>query len=229
MGLAVEVGYLADLLANDAEGADWFRRDIARLNDYLASVGREPHREPEECELFSCDMYGYSGLHYLRRIAAHLDLHDSVPPPGDQEASNDKVTQEYYRHAEQPAPGPLGRLFRRPPRRRTFDHLLLHSDAEGYYLPQEFSAVLLPPASFQIPGGMIGSSASLLDECQRLAAALQLPLDTDPEADEVWEACDSQGEGDTQWQRYGIESFVCLRLYNACKCSLKQQAAIVFC
>jgi hypothetical protein len=39
VGLAVEVGYLADLLANDEEGAGSFREDLNRLNDYLASVG----------------------------------------------------------------------------------------------------------------------------------------------------------------------------------------------
>jgi hypothetical protein len=207
MGLAVEVGYLADLLANDEEGAQSFQDDMARLNDYLASVRLPSHREPEQCEVFSWDMYGYSGIHYLRRIAAHLDLRGVLPPPGGQDASKDEVMDEYYRLADQQAPGRFGSLFRRTRRPRTFDHLLLHSDAEGYYLPQDFPSVLFPPDSFQIPGGMIGSSARLLEECKSLAAALHLPLDLDPEAEEVWEACAWQGQGDRQWRRYGIESF----------------------
>jgi hypothetical protein len=72
-------------------------------------------------------------------------------------------------------------------------------------------------------------SQRLLDECRRLAVALQLPLDLDPESEEVWKASETQGRGDVQWQRYGIESLVCLRLYKACEHSLERQAAIVFC
>jgi len=229
MGLAVEVGYLADLLANDEEGAESFRQDLGRLNDYLASIGLPPHNEPENCEVCSYDIYGYSGIHYLRRVAAYLDLRGILPPPGGQDASEDKVMEEYYQLAGQQKTGLLGRFFRRAPRPRTFDHLLLHSDAEGYYLPQEFPSVLFPSESFEIPGGMIGSSWRLRDECERLAAALQLPLGLDPEAEEVWQASASQGQGDLQWQRYGIESFVCLRMYHACERSLERQAAIVFC
>ena len=81
MGLCVEVGHLASLLANDQEGADWFQANLARLNVFLASIDRPPHSEPKECELLSYDMYGYSGLHYLRRIAAHLDLRGALPAP----------------------------------------------------------------------------------------------------------------------------------------------------
>src|SRR5262249_49437393 len=156
-------------------------------------------------------------IHYLRRVAAHLDLRGILPPPGEQDASDDKVVEEYYQLATQPGPGLWGRLFRRAARARTFDHLLMHGDAEGYYLPQDFPSVLFPPESLQIPGGMIGSSARLLDECKRLAAALQLPLDLDPEGEEVWKASESQSVGDAQWKRYGIESLTCLGLYHACE------------
>lgn len=229
MGLAIEVGYLADLLGNDAEGADQFRDDMARLNEYLESAGLPPHHEPEMCEVFSCDMYGYSGIHYLRRVAAHLDLIGKLPSPGGEDASKDDVMEQYYRLARQSRPGLLQKLLGRAPRRGTFDHLLVHSDAEGYYLPQDFSSVLFPPPGFEIPGSMIGSSVRLLDECKRLALALQLPLGLDPESEEVWKATESQGRGDLLWQRYGIESFVCLRLYTACERSIRQKAAVVFC
>jgi len=230
MGLAVEVGYLADLLGNDEEGAQAFREELAKLNDYLASLGLAPHHEPEKCDVFSCEMYGYSGIHYLRRVAAHLDLRGVLPSPGGEDASKDDVMEEYYKVAgREDQSGILGRLFRRAPRRRTFDHLLLHSDAEGYYLPRDFSSVLFPPEKFHIPGGMVGSSARLFDECKRLAQALQVPLELDADAEAVWEATQSQGKGNVPWQRYGIESFVCLRLYRACERSLENQAAIVFC
>jgi hypothetical protein len=231
MGLSVSVGFLTDLLANDEdeEGAESFREDISRLNEYLASLGLAPHHEPEHCEVFSCDMYGYSEIDYLRRVAAHLDLREMLPPPGGQDCSEDAVMAEYFRLAGERKGGVLGKLFRRPPRVRTFDHLLLHSDAEGYYLPLDFPSVLFPPENFQIAGGIVGSAARLQEECKRLAAALQLPLDLDPEAEELWQATQSQGEGDLHWQRYGIESYVCLGLYAACQHSLKEGAAIVFC
>jgi hypothetical protein len=230
MGLALEVGYLADLLQNDAEGAAWFRKILERLQPYLTSIGLSQHHEPEQCDVFSCDMYGCSGLHYLRRIAAHLDLSGKLPPPGDKDASKDPVLQKYYQLGESKPSGFLKRLFQRPAtQKRTFDHLIFHSDAEGYYLPQDFPAVLFPPASIEIPGGMIGSSIRLLDECTRLAKALGLSLDLDPEAEEVWNACESQGTCATQWQHYGIESFTCLRLHAAAQHSIKTGAAIVFC
>ena len=138
MGLDLEVGYLADLLANDEVGAEWFRDNLINLNAFLGSVGLAPHVEPEECDLFSCQMYGYSGLHYLRRIAAHLDLQGILPPPGGEDASKDEVMAEYYRLADQSDPGFFGRMLGSTPRARTFDHLMLHSDAEGYYLPPGF-------------------------------------------------------------------------------------------
>lgn len=229
MGLNLSVGYLADLTENDEEGAEAFREDLGRLNKFLAKAGLAAHREPEQCEGFSCDMYGYSGLHYLRRIAAHLDLRGELPIPGGKDASKDPVMDEYYQLATNEKPGFLSRIFGPKARPRTFDHLLLHSDAEGYYLPQDFSSVLFPLESDRIPGGMIGSSQRLLNECKRLADTLQLPLDIDPESEKVWEATDSQGEGETVWERYGVESFTCLRLIAAAEHSIRTGAAIVFC
>jgi hypothetical protein len=229
MGLSLAVGYLADLIGNDEEGAQGFRDELARLNHFLATVGIAAHEEPEECKGFSCQMHGYSGLHYLRRIAAHLDLRGVLPPPGAEDSPSDKVLEQYYRLAEQGQRGFWSRLFPGTSPARTFDHLILHSDAEGFYLPREFSSVLSPDDDFQIPGGNVGSSFRLKEECIRLAAALELPLELDPEAEEVWEAADSQGTGDNLWERYGIESFGCLRLYTACQHSLKHGAAIVFC
>ena len=229
MGLALEVGYLADLLKNDADGANWFRTKMELINAYLTQVGLSAHNEPEECKTFSCDMFGYSGLHYLRRIAAHLDLKGSLPAPGNEKASHDPVLQEYYRLLDGNRRGFISRLFAKAPPKRTFDHLIIHSDAEGYYLPQDFPNVLFPPKHVEAPGGMIGSSVRLFDECSRLAIALELPLDLDIEADELWQAAESQGSGEKTWQRYGVESFTCLRLRAAAQHSMQTGAAIVFC
>jgi len=228
MGLSIEVGILADLLENDEEGAQSFIEEMNKLNPFLVSCGLRAHTEPEQCPVFSADMLGYSGLHYLRRIAPHLNLRGSLPAPGGDDAAHDPILDEYYQLLNAPRPGLFGALIGRKQVRREYDHLIVHSDAEGYYLPQDFPEVLFPPEELEIPGGMIGSSPRLLDETRRLAQAIELPLDMDPEADELWKAAETQGEGDALWQRYGVESFTCLRLYHAARHSIEHSAALVF-
>ncbi len=228
MGLALVVGILADLIEKDGESAEHFRTEFECLNRFLASQGLPAHREPESCALWSSEMYGYSGLHYLRRIAAHLDIEGKLPPPGDEQASKDPVLQRYYDAFDRPQPSPLGRWFVGTTTKRAFDHLIIHSDSEGYYIPQDFPSVLVPGPNFPVAGGMVGSSQRLFQECQRLAEALGLPLDIDPESDEMWLAPESQGKGDVQWKRYGVESFTCLRLYHAARNSIQTNAAVVF-
>lgn len=229
MGLNLEVGILADLIESDEEGAEHYRSEFKTLSGFLVSQGLSEHREPESCAVWSSDMYGYSGLHYLRRIAAYLDIKGQLPPPGDDKASNDPVLKRYYEAFDRPRPSVLDRFFGGTIEKRTFDHLVIHSDAEGYYIPQDFPAVLIPGQDFRVSGEMVGSSHRLLAECERLADALELPLNMNPDSEEIWAATESQGEGDLQWKRYGIESFTCLRLYVAAQHSIQTNAAIVFC
>jgi hypothetical protein len=91
----------------------------------------------------------------------------------------------------------------------------------------EFSNVIFPDPKLKVAGEMIGSAHCLLRECKRLADALAIPHGIDPESDELWEAADSQGEGDG-WHRYGVESFTCVRLSHACEASIRSGAALVF-
>jgi hypothetical protein len=55
-----------------------------------------------------------------------------------------------------------------------------------------------------------------------------LPDDIGEESEELWSAVKSQGQGDIQWKRYGIESFSCVRLKTAAQQSIETGAAIVF-
>ena len=71
MGLGLEVGILADLRENDEEGYEYFRSQLDALNSCLQQANIPDHAEPEDCEVWSGEMFGYSGLHYLRRFAAH--------------------------------------------------------------------------------------------------------------------------------------------------------------
>lgn len=75
---------------------------------------------------------------------------------------------------------------------------------------------------------MLGSTPRLLAELERLAGELGVPEHLHSQSEELWEAADSQGEGDTRWERYGIESYSCVVLRGACRKSLALGAAIVF-
>ncbi|MFG3093927.1 hypothetical protein [Streptomyces sp. NPDC048202] len=106
-----------------------------------------------------------------------------------------------------------------------FDHLVHHSDCEGYYVPIEFDHVIVDKA---VPGGYLGSSVRLLAETRRLAEALGLPEDLDPDSEEVFDAADADEPTAEGWQRYGVESYVCLQLLRAARLSVSTGAAIAF-
>ena len=229
MGLALGVGFLGDLRKNDPEGFDAFVSYFNDVNALLAESGLPPHTEPTEVSSWDAEMYGYSGLHYLRRLAAYVDSGVELPGPGGQDSSKDPRLEAYFNDVTGERGGVLKSLFRKRPQfKREFDHLIVHSDAEGFYLPINFPHVLFASDEHQIPGGMVGSTPSLLAECDRLARVLGIPSELTKDADELWEAADSQGEGATLWEQYGVESFTCVALREACAVSMKSGAAIVF-
>lgn len=229
MGLDVAVGMLADLGQNDPEGLQSLEVHFESVNEVLAAAGLPRHVEPVDCEPWGRQMYGYSGLHYLRRLAAYLDAGLPLPSPGDRSCADDPVLMAYYDNVTGKRPSLLKRLFHSPPRfARGFDHLILHSDSEGFYLPQDFPQVLVADDE-SLPGGMLGSAPRLLTELDRLASLLGLPDHLDADSDALWDAAEGQGEGDEGWQRYGIESFSCVVLREACRKSVASGAAIVFC
>lgn len=230
MGLSLEVGILADLREHDPEGADVFQGIFDDVGKLLQKNKLPSHVEPLTCEVWSAQMYGYSGLHYLRRIAAHLDAGLPMPPPGDPDSSKDPVLQAYFQEVVGEGPGLLMRLLKGLPRfSRSFDHLIVHSDAEGFYLPLDFPKVILDADDKQLPGGMLGSVPRLMEELDRLSAALGVPDHLHEQSEELWAAADAQGMGPETWQQYGIESFSCVVLREACRKSMKSGAALVFC
>jgi hypothetical protein len=230
LGLTLVVGALADMLDQDAEFAGRLESQFVAVNKALSAAGLPPHAEPRTLppeRRWSGDMYGYSGLHYLRRIAAYVAAGRSLPRPGDDGASDDPVLDAYFAVAEGRAPSLFGRMLGRPRPARAFDHLILHSDAEGYYLPIEFREVVFPDPDLEVDGAMIGSSMMLLRECARLATVLAIPPDVVPESDELVEAAESQGQGEG-WRRYGQEVYACVQLREAARRSVESGAAIVF-
>ena len=224
MGLDICVGIPAEVRESDPEYLDYFERQMETVNGVLEAFGLPEHKEPPDIEderAVECEMYGYTGLHCLRRLAAHLALKGELPPPGDDEAASDPVLNDYYKIFD--ANFARGNATGIP-----FQHLIVHSDAEGFYLPVEFEDVLIPDASLEIAGGMIGSSHALLRECRELAQALELPGDLAADVEALWAAAETQGEGETKWERYGVESFTCFNLIRACEASVETGAAVVF-
>ena len=218
MGLALEVGVLADLKGTDDEESvsTLHNEQFEIINKALRADGLGEHIEPQEpSETFSCGMFGYSGLHYPRRIAAHLALGKPIPPPGDQHADKDPLLYgEYWQRFE-------------AGERLKFQHLIVHNDAEGYYVPVDFERPR-DLTEFQLTGGWGGSTQRLHAECNDLARALNMPVEMDHESDEIWDLLKTQGQGQLRWQQYGIETFTCLRLLAASEVSLRAGAAIVF-
>lgn len=213
MGLSMVVGILAD---SDDESADLVRADFAVIRELLDRTGAGPWDEPElnEEDVDWFEMWGYSGLHTVRRLAAHLAENARLPEPlNGRDATDDPLLGNAY--ADVP-----------DDRAHPFAHLIHHSDCEGYYVPSDFEQVIVDE---RLAGGFLGSSVRLLTETQAVAAALGLPEDLNPESDEVFEAADSETPAGDGWQRYGVESFVCLRLIHAAKHSIKTGAAIAFC
>jgi hypothetical protein len=228
MGLALEVGILVDLEEHDPEGRAFYEASFAATNELLRAAGLPPHDEPTDCEVWSAEMFGYSGLHYLRRVAVHLDAGNDLPQPGAEETLDDPLIERHLDDYLGKGTGLLGRLSRKRPRfARGFDHLLVHSDTEGFYLPQDFDQVLIDPEQ-HVPGGMLGSTPRLLAELDRLASRLEIPDALDAESDALWQAAESQGEGDAVWERFGMESYACVVLREGCRRSLATGAALVF-
>lgn len=228
MGLALEVGILADLLEADPEGAEFFLTAFSAVNELLAARGLRPHEEPHDCPVWSADMHGYSGIHRLRRIAAYVDAGKPIPTPGGIDAAKDPVLEAYY--GQDPAARGFLSLLRRGQRfAHRFDHLIHHSDAEGLYLPVDFGQVIHTD-SRSIPGGMIGSVPRLKAELTHLAGVLSIPTGLRANARALEDVVvDPQPDAEEVWCRYGVETYCCLTLAEGCEQSLRTGAAIVFC
>jgi hypothetical protein len=232
MGLALEVGILAD--QKDADGELYDEESYADtvacfedINKALRANGLSEHVEPAEVtETFSCSMFGYSGLHFLRRIAVHRALGKPTPAPGRQEIDYTARLEEYCRRFNAGENIP-------------FQHLIMHSDAEGYYIPIDFERVIASPA---LIGEFLGSTQRLQAECRELAHLLSIPVTMDCQSEGLFEAASAQFHprpwrlwpwkvvrDDQMWKEYAVETHACLCLLAASGVSLRTGAAIEFC
>lgn len=208
------VGALVD--AEDDDYTEMVRADFVAISELLARAGAPQWTEPDldGDEGAEFEVWGYSGLHTIRRLAVHLAADGRLPEPLDrtQQATDDPLLSQVYEAAPSDHPGP-------------FDHLVHHSDCEGYYVPVDFAHVIVDKKA---PGRSLGSSVRLLAETRRLAEALGLPEHLDPDSEEVSDALDAEDPAAEGWQRYHVESYVCLQLLRAAKLSVSTGAAIAF-
>ncbi|HLU09248.1 MAG TPA: hypothetical protein VK003_06245 [Oceanobacillus sp.] len=227
MALTLTVGILPHVRRYNPERLSYYFEQFAAINHALLERGFPEHEEPEEIEDWSVEMYGHSGLHTLRRVAAHLWAGKGVPEPakrgpaGVPDASTDPVLGEYYDEVRSWLEAGVARY------RMAYEHLILHSDDRGYYLPMRFSQVIFASPTLNVAGSMIGSAQVLIDECRQLLGALGVPPMLDYESDAVREAVNNPGRG-IGWERYGIEVESCLKLMAACQRSLETGAVVVF-
>ena len=98
MGLALETGILSDLKTHDHEGFEMYRSEFEKVYKVLRNENvLTSYAEPEnlkESEIWSCSMYGYSGIHYLRRLAAHLWDNQDIIIPGNEDSSEDEILEK---------------------------------------------------------------------------------------------------------------------------------------
>ena len=211
MGLSIETGVLPDLLAHDPDGARWVAGELEKLNVVLLERGLPAHHEPTVGLLDDsrAPVFGfpYDFVHHLRRATAYA-LRDpqwrATPLPEDADPTTDPVVDDEYA--------------------RLRSHLLCHSDAEGFYLPIEFSDVIFADQG-QVLGGMLCSSYRLMDELVQTAPALGISLDDgvldDAEVDRLVALIE---EEHGLW----VEWIVWLGLFEAARISIRQKTAICF-
>ena len=210
MGLALSTGFLADMLQNDAEGADWIREQVGLVNTFLAEATLPPHVEPEgegpAKARSHCDSFPYSFLHYLRRAFARVHEEQPVTPVADgEDPSADPCVEDAASMMS--------------------SHLLCHSDCEGFYVPIDFEEVIFDTEDRGLPGGMLGSSVRLLEELRAVAPAIGIELEngelSDAEATKV-------GAEEQETNPFWHERLVWLALFENARVSVANKCLLVF-
>jgi hypothetical protein len=238
--LDLTVGLLASAVEQaDDESVTNVKKGFAELNAVLRDAGLPPHCEPSNLagqSAFEAQMWGYGGLHNVRRLAAHFAYERELAPPRGyvvEANTTDPHLARFYEEHTRAAfgrPGLLDRILGRGSDMPPFEHLIMHSDCEGFYLPRRLERVVIDRESSQRQGvgGFVGSYVQLLDECKILAQLIDLPTNIDPEAEELWEAAETPAAEGPLWQQYGIEAFCLSRLIRGCELSIETGAALVF-
>lgn len=212
MGLSLGVGVLAELVRRDPDGAAAFRRQLAIIQRLLAQHGLPAFDEPAdviipEAERPRFDSFPYLHLHCLRRFAARCKVDGQPPPPlgPRDDPRRDRAIER------------AGSLF-------DF-HLLVHSDAEGFYVPVDFADVIFDHDKLGLAGEMLGSSVRLLRELVAIAPALQIAVGDDLAPDELRRV---EAQVAAQTDPFWRERMAWAGLYQAARASTRHGVLIAF-
>lgn len=257
------VGRLASLAGQSGSSPEAARRAAREVELAAAAVagrGHERHVEPTTPLLglapdapagalgrrLEYPLWHTTALHYLRRVGAHLWAEGRVPSPGNPEALEDPLYEEYYDAHEDSA---LGEFWTRARESQglelDFPHLCIHADDTGWYLPVSFPEPVwvesIGAEKGREAGAWVGSCSELIEECEELAAALELDVERDPYDAEVLEAArrseqvaaesarrgaPPSSERPERWLRYGIEAHTCLTILRAARTALETGSAL---
>ncbi|MDI6025775.1 hypothetical protein QBK99_06170 [Corticibacterium sp. UT-5YL-CI-8] len=226
MGLSISVGVVADLRHHDQDVVDGILAQFDAVNSALVSKGLPQHDDPLDCEVWSVEGNGYSGLHAVREIAGLI--WKGLPIPRDVVLTgSDTPNADDLFAALMPFVTGL-EVGSMPP----FAHLIAHSDAEGLYVPVDFPVPIIPDFLDERTNHLwpLGSVQRLHAELQQIATALEIPDYLDVNSDLVFDRFD-EGIENTEgalWEAQPIATYSLLLLREACQRSLATGAAIYF-
>jgi hypothetical protein len=185
-----------------------FRNVNLILEENHLPMHHEPESLPPLQNRCSLNSFPYSFLHYLRRAHAYR-IHDPAwlarPLAAQEDPALDSVL--------------VGELL------SGTSHLICHSDAEGFYVPVPFGRVIFDTVE-RLPGGMLGSSQTLIKELKQATPAIGVHLDRDTLHDDEIARIHSALENERGlWK----EQAVWLSLFEAARLSIQHRAAISFC
>jgi hypothetical protein len=200
MSLAVSVDILSQM--DDEEGIEYYRSEFDELSAELAENGvtwTEPDAPAADKGRARLLSFGYSTLHYLRRVyALHKRGAEVTPVLPDEELDTELERDESY---------------------NLFSHLICHSDCDGYYVPVDFGDPLY------LDAGSVGSSQRLLRELRECAPHIGVELTEAGElTDEEAERDNNMAEGHPY--QYELEAWILL--FEAARVSVASGHAVVF-
>ena len=201
MGLAVSVDIISQVYDDD-EGVEYYRSQFRELSAELAENGvtwTEPDTRANDRGRALLLSFGYSTLHYLRRVHALLTRGAEVTPvPPGEDLDMELERDESYMLAS---------------------HLICHSDCDGYYVPVEFGDPLY------LDAGSVGSSHALLRELRECAPHIGVELTADGElTDEEAKRVNDMADGHPY--QYELEAWILL--FEAARVSVASGHAVVF-
>jgi hypothetical protein len=158
---------------------------------------------PRRAELLS---FPSRFLHSLRRAYVHHRIGRPLTPLPDGGDPIDEV---------------LAAEYERP---QFVSHLVHFSDAQGFYLPVDFSEPLVAGPGDFVLGGAVGSSVALRRELADLAPALNIPLVDGEPTDET--ATQLGSERQCKSHPFGTERMLWLIMFDAATQSLAHRSAI---